>query len=131
MRENGAELRLVRRACSRLHLDQIRPHGLDPSASLIWHSLALLSDLKSFPYFDDRHRGYILNLVGHVPLASEFSGTYSRIRATDFSNASRWEPNSLQRRSLPSLGRLSREVAIGPQRPAQQRYQPVDIAETR
>jgi hypothetical protein len=29
MREDGAELRLVRRACSRLHLDQIRPHGLD------------------------------------------------------------------------------------------------------
>src|SRR5436190_11247187 len=28
MREDGAELRLVRRACSRLHLDQIRPHGL-------------------------------------------------------------------------------------------------------
>ena len=27
-REDGAELRLVRRACSRLHLDQIRPHGL-------------------------------------------------------------------------------------------------------
>ena len=25
--EDGAELRLVRRACSRLHLDQIRPHG--------------------------------------------------------------------------------------------------------
>jgi hypothetical protein len=31
MREDGAELRLVRRACSRLHLDQIRPHGLAPS----------------------------------------------------------------------------------------------------
>src|SRR6476646_9854233 len=30
MRENGAELRLVRRARSRLHLDQIRPHGLVP-----------------------------------------------------------------------------------------------------
>ena len=29
MREDGAELRLVRRACSRLHLDQIRPHGLE------------------------------------------------------------------------------------------------------
>jgi ABC-type molybdate transport system ATPase subunit len=28
MREDGAELGLVRRACSRLHLDQIRPHGL-------------------------------------------------------------------------------------------------------
>ena len=28
MREDGAELRLVRRACSRLHLDQIRPHDL-------------------------------------------------------------------------------------------------------
>ena len=28
MREDRAELRLVRRACSRLHLDQIRPHGL-------------------------------------------------------------------------------------------------------
>jgi hypothetical protein len=28
MREDGAELRLARRACSRLHLDQIRPHGL-------------------------------------------------------------------------------------------------------
>src|SRR5208337_1938900 len=28
MREDGAELRLVRRACSRLYLDQIRPHGL-------------------------------------------------------------------------------------------------------
>ena len=28
MREDGAELRLIRRACSRLHLDQIRPHGL-------------------------------------------------------------------------------------------------------
>ena len=28
MREDGVELRLVRRACSRLHLDQIRPHGL-------------------------------------------------------------------------------------------------------
>src|SRR5271154_1747103 len=28
MREDGAELRLLRRACSRLHLDQIRPHGL-------------------------------------------------------------------------------------------------------
>jgi predicted DNA-binding protein len=28
LREDGAELRLVRRACSRLHLDQIRPHGL-------------------------------------------------------------------------------------------------------
>jgi hypothetical protein len=28
MREDGAELRLVRRACSRLHLDQIRPHSL-------------------------------------------------------------------------------------------------------
>src|SRR5580698_3324136 len=27
MREDGAELRLVRRACSRLHLDQIRPYG--------------------------------------------------------------------------------------------------------
>jgi transposase len=27
MREDGAELRLVRRACSRLHLDQTRPHG--------------------------------------------------------------------------------------------------------
>src|SRR4249919_3263515 len=31
MREDGAELRLVRRACSRLHLDQIRPHGLGGS----------------------------------------------------------------------------------------------------
>src|SRR5271156_6084222 len=30
VRENGAELRFVRRACSRLHLDQIRPHGLVP-----------------------------------------------------------------------------------------------------
>ena len=29
MREDGAELRLVRRACSRLHLDQIRPHSLE------------------------------------------------------------------------------------------------------
>src|SRR5271163_3876593 len=29
MREDGAELRLIRRACSRLHLDQIRPHGLN------------------------------------------------------------------------------------------------------
>src|SRR5271167_3821249 len=29
MREDDAELRLVRRARSRLHLDQIRPHGLD------------------------------------------------------------------------------------------------------
>jgi Transposase DDE domain len=28
MREDRAQLRLVRRACSRLHLDQIRPHGL-------------------------------------------------------------------------------------------------------
>ena len=28
MREDGAELRLVRRACSRLHLDQNRPHSL-------------------------------------------------------------------------------------------------------
>src|SRR5215472_5597090 len=28
MREDGAELPLVRRACSRPHLDQIRPHGL-------------------------------------------------------------------------------------------------------
>src|SRR5271166_2657663 len=28
MREDGAELRLVRRACSRLYLNQIRPHGL-------------------------------------------------------------------------------------------------------
>src|ERR1700736_6278804 len=28
MREDGAELRLVRRACSRHHLYQIRPHGL-------------------------------------------------------------------------------------------------------
>jgi hypothetical protein len=28
MREDGAELPLVRRACSRLHLDQIRPHCL-------------------------------------------------------------------------------------------------------
>ena len=27
-REDGAELRLLRRACSRLHLDQIRPHAL-------------------------------------------------------------------------------------------------------
>src|SRR6476620_5584067 len=32
MREDGAELRLVRRACSRLHLDQIGPHGLVPKA---------------------------------------------------------------------------------------------------
>src|SRR5512135_526832 len=32
MREDGAELPLVRRACSRLHLDQIRPHGLTPPA---------------------------------------------------------------------------------------------------
>jgi transposase len=34
MREDGAELPLVRRACSRLHLDQIRPHGLraDPES---------------------------------------------------------------------------------------------------
>jgi hypothetical protein len=29
MREDDAELRLVRRACSRLHLDQIRPHSLN------------------------------------------------------------------------------------------------------
>ena len=28
MREDGAELPLARRACSRLHLDQIRPHYL-------------------------------------------------------------------------------------------------------
>jgi hypothetical protein len=28
MQEDGAELQLVRRACSRHHLDQIRPHGL-------------------------------------------------------------------------------------------------------
>src|SRR5215467_12713555 len=28
MREDGAELRLARRACSWPHLDQIRPHGL-------------------------------------------------------------------------------------------------------
>src|SRR5580704_12933521 len=34
MREDGAELRLVRRACSRLHLDQIRPHGLVPHRAL-------------------------------------------------------------------------------------------------
>src|SRR5271170_5999703 len=32
MREDGAELRLLRRACSRLHLDQIRPHGLEDYA---------------------------------------------------------------------------------------------------
>jgi len=30
MREDDGELRLVRRACSRLHLDQIRPHSLVP-----------------------------------------------------------------------------------------------------
>src|SRR6476469_8314363 len=33
MREDGAELRIVRRACSRLHLDQIRPHGLEQRLS--------------------------------------------------------------------------------------------------
>src|SRR5580692_1669356 len=37
MREDGAELRLVRRACSRLHLDQIRPHGL------VWYKNYVLS----------------------------------------------------------------------------------------
>src|SRR5271163_613738 len=35
MRKDGAELRLVRRACSRLHLDQIRPHGLVTDAGRI------------------------------------------------------------------------------------------------
>ena len=34
MRKDGAELRLVRRACSRLHLDQIRPHGLEVSSEI-------------------------------------------------------------------------------------------------
>ena len=48
MREDGAELRLVRRACSRLHLDQIRPHGLEKSScarrrrqSRKFHSIAI------------------------------------------------------------------------------------------
>src|SRR5712672_2538651 len=41
-REDGAELRLVRRACSRLHLDQIRPHGLVPATlrDALWLQLA-------------------------------------------------------------------------------------------
>ena len=34
MREDGAELRLVRRACSRLHLDQNRPHSLGGQRNL-------------------------------------------------------------------------------------------------
>src|SRR6478672_2279260 len=37
MREDGAELRLVRRACSRLHLDQIRPHGLGRAQKKLRH----------------------------------------------------------------------------------------------
>src|SRR5579863_5781242 len=42
MREDVAELRLVRRACSRLHLDQIRPHGLINSNKRVatcWHRM--------------------------------------------------------------------------------------------
>jgi hypothetical protein len=35
MREDGAELRLVRRACSRLHLDQNRPHSLGHTCARI------------------------------------------------------------------------------------------------
>jgi hypothetical protein len=34
LREDSAELRFVRRARSRLYLDQIRPHGLMPFAML-------------------------------------------------------------------------------------------------
>ena len=46
MREDGAELRLIRRACSRLHLDQIRPHGLKASAP----ATLLLSRLNIPPH---------------------------------------------------------------------------------
>ena len=45
MREDGAELRLVRRACSRLHLDQNRPHSLEPGRVIDLNEQAML-------YFD-------------------------------------------------------------------------------
>ncbi len=47
MREDGAELRLVRRACSRPHLDQIRPHGL--ASSVVPSPTATLADIRSAP----------------------------------------------------------------------------------
>src|ERR1700720_4782275 len=59
MREDGAELRLVRRACSRLHLDQIRPHGLGKcevrsSAALQYAGIALAFYLWTSDAFLER-----------------------------------------------------------------------------
>src|SRR6476620_6754908 len=66
MREDGAELRLVRRACSRLHLDQNRPHSLADwlllTLSCYFHDLGLLvtkdesasRDLSNFREFTER-----------------------------------------------------------------------------
>jgi hypothetical protein len=65
MREDGAELRLVRRACSRLYLDQIRPHGLRGLAAESAHrvtgvaSLILLADIG-----DQRLRALYLDFEG-------------------------------------------------------------------
>jgi hypothetical protein len=70
MREDGAELRLVRRACSRLHLDQIRPHGLvvrvlDPPDTRSWRDLirAQESGLPSDRHPDRTKRAVVLEAV--------------------------------------------------------------------
>ena len=51
MRENGAELRLVRRACSRLHLDQIPPQGLArPIAQGLFDAGHVFAELSQNPF---------------------------------------------------------------------------------
>src|SRR5262249_37059048 len=52
MREDGAELRLARRACSWPHLDQIRPHGLVPACTArgTWYCVSSTMSLIFRPW---------------------------------------------------------------------------------
>src|SRR5271170_3155117 len=72
MREDGAELRLIRRACSRLHLDQIRPHGLEHVTPEQGEEYLAVIEEQSPAFFDQFERFKINDLVG-TPITHSYS----------------------------------------------------------
>ena len=69
MREDGAELRLVRRACSRLHLDQNRPHSLGHDLGFgvgIAHGHATLGTIGFEGRFDYAAVGTVSNVASRL-----------------------------------------------------------------
>jgi energy-converting hydrogenase Eha subunit B len=76
MREDGAELRLVRRACSRLHLDQNRPHSLVASAGATVSYTSKSTDSGILDVISGGHTVATVNMVGHYTTADFHTSSF-------------------------------------------------------